>query len=271
MNPKRPLGRRSLTAVALALAALAIGAIFGSFRTGTAAVTQKPTNTTPPTIVGTPQVGQTLTGQNGTWGGDTPLSFTYQWARCDQNGKTCKDIAGETTNTYTVLQADVGSTLEITVFASNSLGKDSQPSNPTAVVTAAPAPTGCPSGNGPIMIADLTSPAHLEIDPGTITPNPVTRDTKVIQLKFTITACGGRDVQGALVYATAVPYNQFSIPPEPTTDANGVAVLTMNREVGFPVSSVQQLLTVFVRARKNGEDLLGGISARRLVSFTVKQ
>src|SRR5262249_28480234 len=166
---------------------------------------------------------------------------------------------------------DVGSTLEITVFASNSDGKDSQPSNPTAVVAAAPPPTGCPSGNGPIQIADLSSPAHLEIDPGSITPNPVPSDTNPIQPKFTITACGGRDVQGALVYATAVPYNQFSIPPEATTDANGVAVLTENREVGFPVSTKQQLLTVFVRARKNGEDLLGGISARRLVSFTVKQ
>lgn len=263
--------RRTVTALGLALAALAIGAIFGSFRTGTAAITVKPTNQNPPQINGTPQVGQTLTATNGTWSGTAPISFTYQWGRCDATGKNCKDISGENNNTYSVLQADVGSTLIVNVVGTNSDGKDSQPSTATAVVQAAPAPTGCPTGSGLIQIADLTSPAHLAINPGSVSPNPITRDASSIQLTFAITACGNRPVQGALVYTTAVPFNQFSIPPEATTDSNGQAVLTLNRDVGFPVSSKQQLLTVFVRARKNGEDILAGISARRLVSFTVKQ
>jgi hypothetical protein len=263
-------GRRWLTAGLLALAAIAIGAIFGSFHNGSAAIALKPTNVNPPTIAGTAQVGQTLTAANGTWSGTSPFTYGYQWSRCDANGKNCKQIVDATDNTYAPLQADIGSTLIITVQAKNSDGSDSQPSSPTAVVTAAPAPTGCPSGNGTIAIADLTSPAHLQINPGNVTPNPVTRDSASIQLKFTITACGSRAVQGALVYVTATPYNQFSIPAEATTDSNGIAVLTMNQLVGFPVSSKQQLLTIFVRARKDGEDLLGGISARRLVSFPVQ-
>ena len=115
----------------------------------------------------------------------------------------------------------------------------------------------------------MSSPAHLEVDPSQSIPGIITPGAHTIQLSFKVTACGGRPVQGALVYATAVPYNQFSIPPEPQTDANGIATLTMNQLTGFPASSKLAQLTVFVRARKNGEDILGGISARRLVSFPV--
>ena len=125
MTPKRHFGRRWLTALVLALTAIVIGAVFGSFRTSDAAITVKPTNQTQPTIAGTAQVGQTLTAGNGTWAGTTPITFTYQWERCDTNGKNCAQIANAMDNTYTVAQADVGSTLVISVVGKNSDGQDS--------------------------------------------------------------------------------------------------------------------------------------------------
>ena len=97
----------------------------------------------------------------------------------------------------------------------------------------------------------------------------VTRGTQTITTRFRVSACGGRPVQGMLVYVTAVPFNQFTVPQERQTGADGYAQLTMTRLIGYPATPRQQLLVMFVRARKPGESLLGGISTRRLVSFPV--
>ena len=96
MTPARLFGRRWTTAALLALAAIAIGAVFGTLRTGSAAIAVKPTNQSPPTISGTAQEGSTLTAGNGTWSGTTPITFTYQWQRCDATGKNCAAITGQT-------------------------------------------------------------------------------------------------------------------------------------------------------------------------------
>lgn len=157
------------------------------------------------------------------------------------------------------------------IAQTNADGPTEATSVPTAVVTAppTPAPTGCPTGTGTIAIADVSPPARLAIDQQTVTPGIVTPSAATIQTRFRVTACGGRLVQGALLYATAVPYNQYSIAPEGVTGADGAAILTMNQLRGFPAARQQQLLVVFARARKPGEILTGGISTRLLVSFPV--
>jgi len=263
--------KRWLLALPLGFAALAIGSIFGTAQSSDAARLVPPNNTAPPTISGTAKVGSTLTSSDGTFTGTAPLTLAYQWRRCDENGGSCSNISGATAKTYDLKQVDAGNTLRVVVTATNTDGNDDGTSVPTALVTAATAApsTGCPAGTGVVPIAELGPPAHLVIGQQTLTPGVVTPGTKSIVVKFRISACGDRPVQGALLYVTAVPFNQFTIPQEGTSAADGTVSLTMTQLTGFPAARRQQLLVMFVRARKSGEDILAGVSARTLVSFPV--
>jgi hypothetical protein len=268
------LRRRALAAVLLALAATAIGAVFATAQEGGAAATVAPTNSTPPTISGTSRVGETFTADPGKWNGSTPITYTYQWRRCDKDGGSCSNISGATEKTYALKQVDQDNTLRVRVTAKNNDGSAQATSVPSAVVAAAPPVTppvvnGCPSGTGVIQAADLKSPARMTLDKQEISPGIIGRSTADVTVRFRVSACSGRPVQGALVYVTAVPFQQFSIPSETPTGADGWATLQMHQLGGFPAARRQQLLVLFTRARKSGEDPLGGVSTRRLSSFRV--
>jgi len=104
----------------------------------TVVVTRPPANVTVPTISGTPRDGQTLTSSNGTWTGTTPLTYAYQWTRCDSAGANCVDIAGATASTYTLVTGDVDARIRVRVTASNAAGNAAATSLPTALVTQQP-------------------------------------------------------------------------------------------------------------------------------------
>jgi hypothetical protein len=274
MSLQTKLGRRGLTAGLLAVVAIVMGAVFGAAGTGNAASNAAPTNTAPPTITGTPTVGSTLTASSGSWDGTSPIDYTYQFRRCGAGGASCSSISGASNSTYTLRSADRGATLRVRVTAKNSGGSAQVESAATPVITAAPkapppAATGCPAGSGAADVAAISLPARLVIDGQQASPTVVTRSLSDLVLRFHVSACGGRPVQGALVYATAVPFEQFDVPPEAATGPDGWATLTLHKASRFPASSHQQLLAVFVRARKSGDDILAGISARLLVSFPV--
>ncbi len=252
---------------------VAVAAFAGS---GSAARQAPPANTSPPTVSGTPEVGKVLTGFRGEWS-NSPTDYNFNWRRCDRNGASCSNISGATRGTYTLTSADVGDTIRFRVEAVNADGNTFASSVPTAVIRAAPAPppppqppappTGC-AANPPVQIASIGAPERLNVDQYTISPAIVGRSTDTITVRAHV-SCRGKAVQGALVNAAAVPFNQFTNPGEATTGADGWAQVTMTQLSGFPAARRQQLLVVFFRARKQGEPLLGGISTRRLVSFPV--
>lgn len=249
---------------------------------GSAQTQATPTNTTEPKISGKPVAGLVLTTTKGTWTG-SPTSYDVQWTRCPASGgapdaSNCAALGGATTEKYIPSADDVGNRLRVRVTASNADGTKTAASNPTAIVKAGdatppPVSTGCPkkgATGASVPVAGVSPPARLTIDQTQVSPSTITYGTNSITARFHVSACDG-PVEGALVYVTAVPYGQFAIPNEQATGPDGWATLQFSALAGYPVGNKQQLLVMFVRARKAGDSLLGGISTRRLVSFRVTQ
>jgi hypothetical protein len=91
-----------------------------------------PSNTAAPTITGQPTVGETLSGTSGAWSGQTPMNFGYQWQRCSPS---CSPIAGATASSYSLIAADQGAAIAVTVTASNTAGTAQATSSQLGPVT----------------------------------------------------------------------------------------------------------------------------------------
>lgn len=228
---------------------------------------QKPANSASPTISGAAQLGSTLTANPGSWTGPGPITFTFQWSRCDQFGDKCAFVNAAVNQTYVLASADVGHAMRVRVQARNQFGRTFATSAPTAAVSGTA--NGCPIGLRSVQITQIGPPARLLVDGMHFDPAVLTRSTRAIVARFHVSNTCGQSVQGALVYADAVPYNQVQTAGEVSTDSNGWATLVFHMKRGYPASKNQQLLALFVRARKGGENPLAGVSTRRLVSVRV--
>jgi len=119
---------------------------------GTAGAALPPTNSSPPTITGSPFVGNVLTANTGSWA-NSPTGYAYQWKR----GGT--DISGATSSTYTVVSGDLGSTLSVTVTASNAQGSVSATSASTSTVVTQSVSSATVQANGCTVAFTLAAAA----------------------------------------------------------------------------------------------------------------
>ncbi|MDX6469211.1 MAG: hypothetical protein QOF75_1014, partial [Gaiellaceae bacterium] len=131
--------RLSVTATTSAGTAAASSPATLAVRAGGAPGTTPPAVIAPPTLTGTPQVGQTLTAAAGTWSG-SPTSFAYEWRRCDAAGATCTTIVGQTSSSYTPTPDDIGATLSLIVTATGKGGSQATVVPTTPAIAAAPVP-----------------------------------------------------------------------------------------------------------------------------------
>ena len=267
---QRPNRRsRALVASVATLVFVGIVTVFSTLGFASPAQVQyAPQNTAAPAVSGEARDGATLTTSNGNWQSDSTVTFTYKWQRCESNATPtgCVDISGATAQTYRVQSADVGKRLRSVVTARNASGSTSANSGLTSVV-AASGPAGqirLPSGLISIPASSVTPPARLVVQRIEFSQMPL-RSRNPFQARFRIFDTRGFVVRDALVYVTAVPFARIQQPPEVRTDQEGWATLTIQPTRLLPLQN-GYLLTMFVRARKQGDDVLAGVSSRRLIS-----
>ncbi|MGA2455744.1 MAG: SMP-30/gluconolactonase/LRE family protein [Solirubrobacteraceae bacterium] len=108
-----------------------------------------------------PVIGTTVSVTNGSWS-NTPLSYGYQWERCNSAGAECAAILGASNQTYTPVMADYAHALVAQITATNANGSTAAASAASsAVPIALPgySSTFGTSGNGAGQFAQPTAAA----------------------------------------------------------------------------------------------------------------
>jgi hypothetical protein len=228
-----------------------------------------PQSTAPPSISGNAREGDVLTANPGSWEGTQPMSFAYQWQRCDANGGNCGSIGGATARTYAATAADVGRSLRVAVTARNDGGARAATSAPTSPI--APGGPGgqirLPNGKISVPIESVSLPARLVIDEVRFSPNPVRSRRSTITVRVHVIDTRGFVVRGALVFARSTPL-VTTVAPETPTALDGWATMRVRPRAPRPglVFPLRRGLNVqfYVQARRAGERLLYGVTATRL-------
>ena len=228
-----------------------------------------PANTSAPTITGNATVGTTLTATTGSWVGDQPITYSYQWQDCDKSGNSCAKISKATKDSYKLTQKEVGFTVRVTVTAKNSRGKGSAISRETAVVTDASGGgsgggiINLPNGGKSIDVVDVPAGERLIVESVGFAPNPVRSRTQPITVTITVKDTRGYYVRNAFVFLRSTPI-LTSTPTDAQTATDGRISYAVTPQSNFPLRSGYNV-QFFVKAYRKGDPTLAGIAGYRLV------
>ena len=196
---------------------------------GFLAVPARPTNTSRPTIKGTPTDGQTLTAASGAWRGLAAIVYGTIWKRCDRSGGRCAAIPAATAGSYTLTPADVGSTIRAAVTAKNRFGSTTADSQPTPLVAALPPANVIPPG----ISGTAVSGNVVQLDPGQWkgTP-PVSYTFQWQRCDASGNSCS--DFNGATLDTYTVPYSDVGPTLRVAVTATGPGGSTMAASPAVP-------------------------------------
>jgi hypothetical protein len=230
----------------------------------------RPASQSPPTISGASIVGSKLTGAPGSWVGSGPITYSYQWYRCDKDGNGCARLSGRTKKTYTIVQADLGQRLRLGIEARNTLGRSDAFSSPTDVVKASPDDgiITLPNGERSVDAKDVPAQHRLVVDRVVFFPNPVTSRETPITVRIRVKDTRGNAVRNAIVFIRSTPILTTGGDNSPTA-VDGWVQYTLLPRADFPLRTGYNV-QFFARAYRAGDPGLGGIYGSRLVQVATR-
>ena len=227
----------------------------------------RPVNVAAPTLDGTPAQGQTMHVTPGTWNGRQPITYTFQWLRCDTRGNNCIRQAGFDDDAYPVREGDVGKTIRARTIARNSRGQASALTAPSGTVQGPQGPAGVitlPSGEKSIPASSVPADQNLVVDQVRFGTSPVRSRTAPFEVQVRVKDTRGYVVRDALVFFRSTPLVTQNAQDQ-ATGQDGWLRLTVTPERDFPALRNGYSLQFYVKAHRQGDPTLGGVSGTRLV------
>jgi hypothetical protein len=227
----------------------------------------RPVNVAAPSLSGSASQGATLRVSPGTWNGRQPITFSFQWLRCDGAGNNCILQSGFTDDAYVLREGDIGKTLRARVIARNSRGEASRLSAPSPAVQGPQGPAGVitlPNGEKSIPAASVPDDENLVVDQVRFTTNPVRSRTAPFEVQIRVKDSRGFVVRDALVFFRSTPLVTRNTQDQPTGQ-DGWLRLGVTPEVDFPALRNDYNLQFFVKAYRKGDPALSKIAGYRLV------
>ena len=225
-----------------------------------------PVNTRRPTVSGRTEVNQPLRVEPGRWSGRQPITYAYQWLRCDNRGDNCVTQPGFVDDNYVLRDGDIGKRVRVRVTASNADGTSSRLTAATAVVAALSGPPGAvklPSGETSIPVTSVPSTERLVVAAVGFEPSVIRSLDTTITIRVKVKDTRGYVVRDAVVFIRSTPVVTTAA-PETKTATEGIVTFSVRPERDFPIRNGYNV-QFFVKASRPGDNPLGGIAGYRLV------
>ena len=208
-------------------------------------------------VTGPPVVGKVVQVTTGTWS-PVPTGLSYQWERCNPNGRACAAIANATTSSYTVAGADAGHALVAVVHATNAgTMQDAFSTSTPAVVsgsTHGPAATFPPAVAGlPVVGQSLGAQTGLWKGVGSVL------------FSFRWYRCNALGGHCALI--TTATSSTYQTAPKDAGDTIGLSLVatdsigktTAYASLVGPIAAANATLTPTIAPTVSGTERVGGI------------